>query len=79
MSDLILQFQDVHKSFFGVPVLKGIDLDIERGSTVGLVGENGAGGAVSVPEKNSAQSTGRASPDRQARAKRGLKPTSHRG
>jgi ABC-type sugar transport system ATPase subunit len=43
MSDLILQFQDVHKSFFGVPVLKGIDLDIERGSTVGLVGENGAG------------------------------------
>ncbi len=43
MSDLILQFQDIHKSFFGVPVLKGIDLDIERGTTVGLVGENGAG------------------------------------
>jgi len=43
MSDLILQFKDIHKSFFGVPVLKGIDLDVERGSTVGLVGENGAG------------------------------------
>ncbi len=43
MSDLILQFQDIHKAFFGVPVLKGIDLDIERGTTVGLVGENGAG------------------------------------
>jgi ribose transport system ATP-binding protein len=43
MSDLILQFKDIHKSFFGVPVLKGIDLDIERGTTVGLVGENGAG------------------------------------
>jgi ribose transport system ATP-binding protein len=43
MSDPILQFQDVTKAFFGVPVLKGIDLDIERGSTVGLVGENGAG------------------------------------
>jgi ABC-type sugar transport system ATPase subunit len=43
VSDLILQFQDIHKAFFGVPVLKGIDLDIERGTTVGLVGENGAG------------------------------------
>ena len=43
MSDLILQFQDIHKAFFGVPVLKGIDLDVRRGSTVGLVGENGAG------------------------------------
>ena len=43
MSDLILQFKDIHKSFFGVPVLKAIDLDIERGTTVGLVGENGAG------------------------------------
>ncbi|MEX1297304.1 MAG: sugar ABC transporter ATP-binding protein [Candidatus Limnocylindrales bacterium] len=43
MSDLILQFEDIHKAFFGVPVLKGIDLDIERGTTVGLVGENGAG------------------------------------
>jgi ribose transport system ATP-binding protein len=43
MSDLILQFKDIHKAFFGVPVLEGIDLDIERGTTVGLVGENGAG------------------------------------
>ena len=43
MSDLILQFQGIHKAFFGVPVLKGIDLDVERGTTVGLVGENGAG------------------------------------
>ncbi len=43
MSDLILQFKDIDKAFFGVPVLKGINLDIERGSTVGLVGENGAG------------------------------------
>ena len=43
MTDLILQFQGIEKAFFGVPVLKGIDLDIERGTTVGLVGENGAG------------------------------------
>jgi ribose transport system ATP-binding protein len=43
VSDLILQFQGIDKAFFGVPVLKGIDLDIERGTTLGLVGENGAG------------------------------------
>jgi ribose transport system ATP-binding protein len=43
MSDPILQFQGLDKAFFGVPVLKGITLDIERGSFVGLVGENGAG------------------------------------
>jgi len=43
MTDLILQFQGISKAFFGVPVLKGIDLDVERGTTVGLVGENGAG------------------------------------
>jgi ABC-type sugar transport system ATPase subunit len=43
MSDTILQFKHVNKSFFGVPVLKDITLDIERGHIVGLVGENGAG------------------------------------
>ncbi len=43
MSDTILQFSQVNKSFFGVPVLKDISLEIERGQIVGLVGENGAG------------------------------------
>jgi ABC-type sugar transport system ATPase subunit len=43
MTDLILQFEGIDKSFFGVPVLMGIDIDIERGTTLGLVGENGAG------------------------------------
>ena len=43
MNDTILRFEGVDKAFFGVPVLKGITLDIERGSIVGLVGENGAG------------------------------------
>ena len=43
MGDSILQFCNVNKSFFGVPVLKDISLDIERGHVVGLIGENGAG------------------------------------
>ncbi|NTU75236.1 MAG: sugar ABC transporter ATP-binding protein [Anaerolineaceae bacterium] len=43
MSDTILSFKNVNKSFFGVQVLKDISLDIERGHIVGLIGENGAG------------------------------------
>lgn len=31
------------KAFFGVPVLKAVDLALERGEVLGLVGENGAG------------------------------------
>ena len=43
MSDLILQFQHIHKSFFGVPVLKGIDLDVAEGEFLVLVGFSGTG------------------------------------
>jgi ribose transport system ATP-binding protein len=43
MSEPILQFQGIAKAFFGVPVLEGIDLQVEPGTTLGLVGENGAG------------------------------------
>lgn len=43
MGDTILKFDQVEKSFYDVPVLKGVSLEIERGQIVGLVGENGAG------------------------------------
>ncbi len=40
-----MAFQDVHFSYPGVrePVLRGIDLKIDRGETIALVGANGAG------------------------------------
>jgi ABC-type sugar transport system ATPase subunit len=43
MNDLILQFCNIEKSFFGVRVLKNVSIDIQRGHVVGLIGENGAG------------------------------------
>jgi ABC-type sugar transport system ATPase subunit len=35
--------QGIRKSFAGIPVLRGVDLTIDRGQVLGLVGENGAG------------------------------------
>lgn len=39
----ILQFKHVSKSFFGIPALQGVSLNLEAGTALGLIGENGAG------------------------------------
>ena len=41
--DVVLRARGIGKSFFGVSVLQGVDLDVRRGEVHGLVGENGAG------------------------------------
>jgi ribose transport system ATP-binding protein len=43
MTETIIQFEDINKSFFGVQVLKEINLSIAKGHIMGLIGENGAG------------------------------------
>ena len=43
MTDAILECADITKSFGGVPVLKGITLDLQPGTVTALAGENGAG------------------------------------
>ncbi|HEV7421334.1 MAG TPA: sugar ABC transporter ATP-binding protein [Mycobacterium sp.] len=43
MSGALLECADIHKSFGGVPVLKGITLDLQPGTVTALAGENGAG------------------------------------
>jgi ribose transport system ATP-binding protein len=39
----ILRFENISKSFFGVPVLRRVGLSLGEGRVLGLVGENGAG------------------------------------
>jgi len=39
----LLEMRAVSKAFFGVPVLCAVDLSLERGQALGLIGENGAG------------------------------------
>ncbi len=40
---MILQTKDIHKSYDGLHVLKGIDLTINKGEVVSIVGSSGAG------------------------------------
>ena len=39
----ILYMKGIHKSFPGVKALTNIDLELERGDVLALLGENGAG------------------------------------
>lgn len=41
--NIVLQFKNISKSFGQNAVLKGIDLEIKKGTVMGLMGENGAG------------------------------------
>jgi ABC-2 type transport system ATP-binding protein len=43
MNDIVVQVRDLHKSFKGSEVLKGVDFDVRRGSIFALLGSNGAG------------------------------------
>jgi len=43
MSDVILDIQNTGKTFFGVPALKDINIGVQRGRLLGLIGQNGAG------------------------------------
>ena len=41
--NVLLKMKDIRKSFLGVEVLKGIDLELHEGEILSLVGTNGAG------------------------------------
>ncbi len=43
MSGPILQVQDIHTGYDGIPVIHGISLEVNQGELVSIVGANGAG------------------------------------
>ena len=42
-ADALLRVENIHKSFGGLTVLRGVSLDVLRGELLGLIGPNGAG------------------------------------
>ena len=48
MAPPVLEVRGIRKSFGGVEVLHGVDLDVHRGQIVALLGENGAGKSTLV-------------------------------
>ncbi len=45
-SRFMVEIQDLHRSFDGLAVLKGISLEVERGELVALIGRSGCGKSV---------------------------------
>lgn len=43
MSDIVFSAKNISKGFFGVPVLKNVNLDMMKGEVHAILGENGAG------------------------------------
>lgn len=46
MAEPVIRVVDLHKSFAGLPVLKGLNLDIERGGITFIIGQSGGGKSV---------------------------------
>jgi phospholipid/cholesterol/gamma-HCH transport system ATP-binding protein len=44
----MIEFRGVHKAFGGVPVLRGIDLTVERGERMLIIGTSGVGKSVTI-------------------------------
>jgi len=43
MVEPVIEIRGVRKAFGGTPAVRGVDLDIPKGSIIGLIGKNGAG------------------------------------
>lgn len=43
LADMVLKAKNIHKSYGNLSILKGIDLEVEKGEIVSIVGASGAG------------------------------------
>jgi ABC-2 type transport system ATP-binding protein len=48
MAEVAIQVKDLHKSFKGVEVLKGVNFEVRRGEVFALLGSNGAGKTTTI-------------------------------
>lgn len=48
MSSPLIQIEDLHKSFDGQQVLTGVDISIERGESIVVIGQSGCGKSVLI-------------------------------
>ena len=76
----LARLEGVHKSFGSRPALRGVDLTVEAGTAVALLGGNGAGKTTSIslllgllrPDRGQALLSGRPASDRRARQEVGV-------
>lgn len=47
-SDILIELQNVHKSFGGKKVLRGTDIIVRRGEAVGIIGSSGSGKSTTL-------------------------------
>ncbi|RQU68205.1 ABC transporter ATP-binding protein [Burkholderia cenocepacia] len=48
MSQSLLQIKNLRVAFSGVPIVKGIDIELRPGETLGIIGESGSGKSVTA-------------------------------
>jgi len=46
--EVVIRFDDVHKSFGDVAILKGLSFEVKRGTTLGIMGPSGTGKSVTL-------------------------------
>ncbi len=44
--EVLIRIEDLHRSFDGQPVLRGVSLDVQRGELLALIGKSGCGKSV---------------------------------